>query len=157
MKYNGGRVPIHLQNNDLSKAVAKKNPSYESFRENVIHKPQYSDMGSDRPSTHGMSRIRRYVNGELDYNWAMLLVVDAIHKAENGMYLTPLEESMLTVIFPVRFNKIEPAQAEINTQLSRTEKNYLKDLVTAHLKEELNWNAGRGGGSVDGRKRTLTE
>ena len=155
MSYNGPRVPLNMQHGGLEKAV-KKNPSYESARDNEIHKPNYKDM-DDRPSMAEASRIRRYPNGQLDYNWTLLAIVDAMHKAENGMNTTSLEDSLLTVFFPIRFPKVEPKQAEIRTQLSRSEKAYLKDMVEAHLKEELNYNAGRGGGSVPGRSRTLSE
>ena len=158
MSNYGPRVPLHWQNNDLSKAAKKhENPSYESARDNEIHEPQYEAM-DDRPSSmHDSSRLRRNVNGELDYKWAMHQVVNAIHSTETGEYLTPLEESLLTVFFPVRFSKVEVAQGEIRTQLSRTEKKHLKNMVDARLKEELNWNAGNGGGSVEGRSRTLTD
>jgi len=155
MSYNKGRIPLHMQNTEIAKAV-KKNPSYESFRENEIHKPQYSSM-EDRPSTVEMSRMRRYPNGQLDMGWAARAVCNSIHAAERGENLTPLEESLLTVLFPIKFRKVEPAQAEIRTQLSKTEKKYLRELVEAWLKEELNWNSGLGGGSVPGRSRTLTE
>lgn len=147
------RVPLHFQNNEVSKA-AKENPSWESFQPHETHTSQYSEM-EDRPSTHSMSRIRRYPDGKLDMMWAANLVIDAVKKAEIDGPLTDLEESLLTVIFPLKFRKKEPQQAEINTQLSRSEKEYLKDYITAHFAEELNWNAGRGGGSVPGRTRTL--
>lgn len=152
MSYNGPRVPLNMQKGGLEKAV-KKNPSYESARDNQIHEPQYSAM-KDRPSMVDRSRVRRYPNGELDYQWAMNTVLDALKKAEDGHYLTPIEESLLTVCLPVKFSKVEVAQAEIRTQLSRSEKAYLKDMIEAQLKEELNWNAGQGGGSVPGRGRT---
>jgi hypothetical protein len=155
MSYNGPRVPLNMQQGGLEKAV-KKNPSYESARSNEIHEPQYEEM-KDRAGVNEQTRVRRYPNGELDYTWVMNTIVDSIHKAETGMYLTPVEESLLTVFFPLSFQKVEAAQAEIRTQLSKSEKAYLKEMIDAHLKEELNWNAGRGGGSLLGRSRTLTE
>lgn len=156
MSYNGPRVPLNFQNGGLEKAV-KKNPSYESARSNQIHESQYSAIGDDRASVAEQYRVRRYPNGELDFRWVMNTIVDAINKAEAGMYLTPVEESLLTVFFPLKFKRVEEAQAEIRTQLSRSEKAYLKEMIDAHLKEELNYNAGRGGGSVPGRSRTITE
>lgn len=155
MGYNGPRVPLNMQKGGIEKAV-KKNPSYESARDNQIHKPQYQEM-KDRPGISEQSRVRRYPNGELDYRWVMNTVVDAIHKAEAGMYLTPVEESLLTLFFPLKFKKVEAAQAEIRTQLSKTEKAYLEEMIERHIKEEMNYNAGRGGGSVEGRSRTITE
>lgn len=158
MSNYGPRVPLHWQNTDITKADSKyKNPSYESARPNQIHESNYEAMDERPSSMHDQSRIRRNVNGELDYNWVMNTILDSIHKAETGTYLTPIEESLLTVFFPLKFSKVEEAQSEIRTQLSRTEKKYLKEMLEAHLKEELNYNAGRGGGSVPGRSRTITE
>ncbi len=150
MKYNESRVPLNFQNPAIAKAD-KVNPSYKVTQNHPVN---YKDM-DDRPSIHAMSRMRRYPDGKLDYNWAAQIIIDAIHKAEYNGYLTPLEESMITVVFPIKFRKTEPAQAEVRTQLSRSEKEWLREYVEAQLKEELNYNAGRGGGSVPGRKRTL--
>ena len=154
MSYNESKKPLHMQNTDLAKS-SMANPSYESFRPNVIHEPQYVEM-DDRSSTHAMSMMRRYPNGELDYQWAVGVIMDAIHKAERNMYLTPVEEALLTVVFPLKFKITEPQQAEIRTKLSSTEKSDLKEIVEAQIKEELNYNAGRGGGSVPGRTRSVT-
>jgi hypothetical protein len=149
------KIPLTVQYPGLAKAIGE-NPSYESFRENVIHPANYSNM-EGRPSTHGMSRIRRYPNGRLDFVWAANLVINAVKQAEKNEPMTDLEESFLTVLFPVKFSKKEPAQAEINTQLSSGEKEHLREYVTAHFAEELSYNAGQGGGSVPGRTRTLSE
>lgn len=154
MSYNESKKPLHFQNPDLRKGNAA-NPSFESFRPNVIHEVQYSEM-DDRASTHAMASMRRYPNGELDYQWAVSVIMDAIHKAERGMYLTPVEEAMITVVFPLKYRATEPMQAEIRTKLSSTEKSDLKELVEAQIKEELNYNAGNGGGSVPGRTRSTT-
>ena len=151
---NSPRIPLHMQNTEIAKAAKQSNPSYESFRPNEIHESKYQDMG-DRPSTHAMARMRRGPDGVLDLQWATNVILDAIHKAEYNGYLTPLEESLLTVVFPVKFRMTEPQMAEIRTQLSRTEKAKLKQLVSAHISEEANYNAGRGGGSTPGRTRTL--
>lgn len=155
MKFNHSRVPLHLQSPDISKAASKGSDSWETFRPNQIHEPQYREM-EDRPSTHAMANIRRYPDGRLDYEWAMGTVLEALKKAEYGAYLTPLEESFLTVLFPGKFRKTEPRQAEIRTQLSRSEKSFLRELIEAHLKEEMNYSGGQGGGSIPGRTRTLT-
>lgn len=151
--FTGTRIPLHMQNPDIVKG--KKNPSYESFRPNNIHPVNYDKIDSGHVSTHAMSHMRRYPDGTLDMMWAMNTILDAIKTAEQGYPLTPLEESFLTVVFPLKFRKVEPQQAEIRTQLSRTEKRALKELVEAQIIEELNYNAGRGGGSAAGRSRTI--
>lgn len=155
MSFNESKKPLHIQFPDMVKS-ANANPSFESFRANEIHEPQYSEM-DNRSSTHAMSIMRRYPNGELDYQWAVSVIMDAIHKAERNMFLTPVEEAIITVVFPLKFRATEPMQAEIRTKLSSTEKSQLKEIVEAQIKEELNYNGdGRGGGSVPGRTRSTT-
>lgn len=150
---NNSRIPLHLQF-DLSKAQ-KKNPSWESFREHRIHDgTKYQHQGSDRPSTHAMSVIRRNPNGELDYNWAKHQVINAIHGLQFHGALIPLDQALLTVIFPEKFKAMEPMQADILTQFSASEKAKVRKMVEAHMNEEENWNAGYGGGSVEGRFKT---
>lgn len=150
----GPRKPIHMQDSELSKAY--KNPSFESFRDNEIHESGYKEM-ENRPSTHAMASMRRYPNGELEYQWAVAVIMDAVHKAERGMYLTPLEESMISIVFPeYKVDAAEAAIAEVRTKLSDTEKDNLRMMVEAQLKEEFNYNAGLGGSSVTGRTRSTT-
>lgn len=149
----GPRVPLHLQDPEIAKAAAKASPSYESFRKDQIFKPQYKEM-ENRPSTHAMSMIRRNPDGTLDHNWAKNVIVDAIHNAATPHAILPVHLALLQVVFPGKYRNMEPQQAEILSQLSATEKAKLKDMVEAHLKEEENWNAGQGGGSVPGRHIT---
>ena len=147
------KIPLTVQNPDIVKARGE-NPSYQSFRANETHPCNYSKM-EDRPSTHGMSRMRRYPNGQLDFIWAANVVIDALKKAEKNEPMTDLEESFLTVLLPIKFTRKEPNQAEVNTQLSASEKEFLREYINAHFAEEQNWNAGEGGGSVEGRTRTM--
>lgn len=148
----GSRKPIHMQNPEIAKAV-RSNPSYESFRPNVIHGADYKEM-TDRPGVSAMSRIRRYPDGRLDYDWVVNQVIDAIHSLEAHENILPIDAALLTVVFPLKFRKMEPRQADILTQLSNSEKAAVAALVESHLAEELNWNAGQGGGSVPGRSVT---
>ena len=152
MSNYGSRKPLNMQPEFMAKA-RKTNPSYESFRPNEIHQSEYKAM-DDRPTTSDVSRLRRYPDGKLDFENTVAKIMGALSKAEAEGYLTPLEESLLTVVFPLRFRKTEPQQAEIRTQLSRSEKDFLKEMVEARIKEQNNWSAGRGGGSVEGRSRT---
>lgn len=153
--YTGPRIPLHMQNPGIAKAKpSQKNPSYESFRPNEIHPQTYEQM-EDRPSTHSMAWMRRYPNGQLDLQWALNTLLDAIKKAEYNDFLTPLEEALLNVIFPATYPMSPEGIADVRTQLSRSEKTTLRDMAEAQFKEELNYNAGRGGGSVEGRSRTL--
>ena len=152
----GSRMPLFMQDPSLAKATgAQQNPSFESFRPNIIHESQYKVQPDSRPSTHAMSVIRRNPDGTLDYLWAKDMVIDAVHNSQYPHALVPLQAALLTVVFPMRFRNMEPAQAEILTQFSPSEKQKVAQMVEAQLLEEANWNAGRGGGSVSGRTITL--
>jgi len=148
------RIPLHIQDPRLVKATGQQvNPSYESFAPHQRFGAQYKEM-ENRPSTHAMSVIRRNPDGTLDYEWAKNMVIDAVHRSASPVGMLPTQLALLTVIFPQRFRTMEPQQAEILTQFSDSEKSKVRELVSAQLKEEENYNAGRGGGSVDGRHVT---
>ena len=151
MSNYGPKIPLHVQNADVAKAAkAAPNPSY---RTHLIHESKYQTQGNDRPNTHMMSIIRRYPDGSLDMEWAKNMVIDAVHGLAYPHTLRPIHHALLTVIFPDRFQTMEPMQADLMTQLSSTEKTKLAGIVENQLLEEENWNAGMGGGSVDGRAK----
>jgi hypothetical protein len=151
MSYNGPRVPLHMQSADVAKAAkAQPNPSY---RTNITHESNYKTQGADRPNTHMMSVIRRNPDGTLDFQWAKNMVLDAVHKMAYPNSLLPVDKALITVVFPERFREMEPMQADLMTQFSASEKARIKSMVESQLLEEENWNAGQGGGSVDGRSK----
>jgi hypothetical protein len=134
MSNYGPRKPLNWQAGGLEKAIPEKN---------------YREM--DGQANDGMStayRVRRYPNGELDFEWMANQIIDAIHTSEMNGHLTPVEQAVLTIIFPLKFRYMEPQQAEIMTQLSDSEKDMLTLLVEKHMGEEANWAAGFGGGNV---------
>lgn len=154
----GARIPLHKQSAEIAKA-ARENPSFESFRPNVVHPTgAYREMEpGDRANIPEQYRVRRYPNGVLDFVWVANQIIDAIHKTEfNGTTgdpnlgsasLLPLEAALLTVVFPAKYRKMEPQQAEIMTQLSDSEKQKIAMIVLKQIEDENNWNAGFGGGS----------
>jgi hypothetical protein len=149
------RVPLNVQNPDITKAGPQKNPSYESFGPHERHQTgKYRYQGQDRPNTHMMSTIRRNPDGTLDYEWAKNVITEAIHKLSYPHALLPYERALVTVVFPERFREMEPMQADLMTQFSDTEKRKVRELVEQQLLEEENWNAGYGGGSDGGRGKT---
>jgi hypothetical protein len=150
----GSKKPLHFQNRAFAKAMQDKNPSYESFRANIVHKPQYTEGMDSRATVSDQSRMRRGPDGKLSIQWAGEQILLAIKRKEYGEPMTPLENSLLTIIFPKMYRILEPAQAEINTQLSDSEKEALKEYVVAKMRELDNWNSGFGGSSVPGRSRT---
>lgn len=150
---NHPRVPLHFQNTEIAKAASKGSDSYETFRPNQIHNVQYREM-EDRTDLGGQNRIRRYPNGNLDYDYVKNQLVDTFRKLNYGEPILPVEAALLTVIFPLKFRKMEPQQAEIMTQMSKTEKATVVAMFEAWLKEVENNSAGAGGGSVPGRNLT---
>lgn len=154
-KLNIPRVPLHMQNNGLAKSSAKANPSFESFRDHVIHKPEAKAIGDSHVTTHQMSLIRRYADGRLDFDWAKNMVLDAIHNLSYPHALQPLQRALLTILFPDKYKgEMSPQEANMKTQFSNTEKAAVRAMVAAALLEEENWNAGAGGSSIEGRHIT---
>jgi len=151
---HGSRLPLWIQDPRLIKATGQQvNPSWESAQPHQRFVPQYKGM-DDRPSTHAMATIRRNPDGTLDYEWAKNMVIDAVHNSAQPYALLPIHLALLTVMYPQRFRNMEPQQAEILTQFSPSEKDKVRQLVEAQLREEENWNAGLGGSSVEGRHVT---
>jgi len=111
---------------------------------------------------NGNVMFRRYLNGVLDMDYACQQVIDAVHRFKFGA--TPLYEQesvALSVLFPTAFvDAMDPAMAAsvaaVNLQLLPEEHIAIRIKVAAHLAEEMNWNAGDGGGSVPGRHQTKT-
>ena len=148
------RIPLNLQNPGISKSGPQKNQSYASFQPNVVNRVEYKYQGQDRPNTHMMSIIRRNPDGTLDFQWAKNMVIDAVHSLDCPEDLRPIHRALLTVVFPDKDRGMMAQEADLKTQLSASEKQRVRKMVEDQLKEEENWNAGRGGGSVDGRGKT---
>lgn len=148
----GPRIPLSVQNPDMAKSQ-HENASFESFRPNIIHPVQYKEM-EDRATVSPEYRVRRYPNAQLDVKWTANQIIDAMHNVQYNNLILPIQAALLTVVFPGEYREMEPQQAEILTQLSPSEKAEVKRFVESQFKEEENWNAGRGGGSVEGRHKT---
>ncbi len=111
---------------------------------------------------NGNVMFRRYLTGSLDMDYACQQVIDAIHRAKYGA--APLYEQeavALSVLFPLHFSDtVDPlmaaAVAAVNIKLIPEEQAMIRAKVAARLAEEMNYNAGQGGGSVPGRSQTKT-
>jgi hypothetical protein len=143
------RIPLHLQNPDIAKAARDKNPSFETFRPNEIHPVSYKEM-EDRPGLGQAYRVRRHPDGTLDYKWLANQIIDAMRQAEYNGVILPVQAALLTVVFPLKYRKMEPQQAEILTKLTPSEKELVRHIVEAHEREVLNYNAGQGGSAIPG-------
>lgn len=109
----------------------------------------------------GNYMFRRYMDGSLDLSYACHKVIDAIHQAKDSGgadVLNSLQKVALSVLFPNSFDFVDSAMvpqiASVQLRLSPEEVQLIRMKVAAHLAEEMNWNAGRGGGSVPGRSAT---
>lgn len=108
---------------------------------------------------NGNALFRRYLNGSLDMEYACHKVIDAIHRVKASASLFPTEQIALQAIFPGQFEgDLDPAMAmavaSVQLDLVPEEVAMIRVKVARHLAEELNWNAGLGGGSVPGRSST---
>jgi len=147
-----GRVPLNLiQDKDkLEKAVSYKDTSYREVRSH----PNTTIQPMDKTRNDGNTPLRRYPDGKLDIHYVASFIIDVIHKMQNKGYLTEFEKALLTVVLPTQFSSMNPGIANTMARVSDEEKMKLALEVTRHFNEELNWNAGRGGGSVPFRHAT---
>lgn len=168
MSNYGPRMPLHQQSPDVAKAAREGSPSWESFRPNVVHPSGNYNPGmpDNRATVEEQYRMRRYPNGELAYDWAAQQLIDAVHAVQSpqagdpntgSQSLTPIQVALLTIVFPAKYRKMEPMQAEIMTKLSQTERERLAVIVLKQLQDERAWNAGQGGGTVEGAYPRNTE
>lgn len=147
-----GRVPLHMRPAETGDDVSKST----SFRPGKVH-PCFYRHPAQQPALgrqDGNTPLRRYPNGRLDVDYVASKVIDIIHKAEMGGNLTSFEKAMLTLILPGHFQMIDSKIAASMARITDTEKLLLATRVMRHFNEELNWNAGRGGGSVPFRHVT---
>lgn len=172
MSQNFSRVPPRFlqHNQDLVKsqegmAGQRKGTDY-SHEVDVATVPDQPRSSYRTPPDRisGNQFFRRYVTGQLDYQYACGKVVDAIHsvRANDGYvhHLNNEQRVALGILFPESFNQEDPgmlpAVAAVQYRLSPMEVQTIRRRVAAHLAEELNWNAGIGGGSVPGRSQTTS-
>jgi hypothetical protein len=163
-----GHVPLNYRQG-VEEAVVKAVTSQGSYdkeptdtRTSYIpgekHKPEYRNQYNDRtilPRNEGCTPLRRFPNGILDHKYVAHEVIDIIHKIKDGGFTTDFERALLTLILPASFKElIDPKIAQTMTKLSNDERMIIALIVEQHLREELNYNSGLGGGSVPGRSST---
>jgi hypothetical protein len=157
---------------ESNKDLLKSGPGWAGQREGTDWRPNEESNYQVPPGVRAEYRtpadrvsgnvmFRRYPNGMLDISLAMSCVVDALHRVkESGGHdqLNSLEKVALSVLFPTMFQYVAPGMAQsvasVQLRLSPVEILQIREAVSRHLAEELNWNAGRGGGSVPGRHVT---
>lgn len=148
-----GQVPMNYRRG-AEETVAKSVESGTSYRPGETHKVEYRNQYSDGRNV-GCTPLRRYPNGILDHKYVANQVIDVLHKIKDGGFVTDFERALLTLVLPGKFKElVDPKIAQTMTKLSTDERMMVTLLVEQHLREELNWNAGLGGGSVPGRSST---
>ena len=148
-----GAVPLNLRQRGQEETIAKST----SWRPGVTHKIPVRNQHDDMtivPRNTGCTHARRYPNGNLDVKYVAQKVIDVIHKAQMGGFLTNDEKALLTVILPGNFMLMDMKIAGTMFRMTDTERLLVAIMVQRHLNEELNWNSGRGGGSVPNRSVT---
>jgi len=152
-----GRVPLNLRQGDAA-TIEKSASSATSFRSGETHKPEYRSQYNDRtilPRNVGCTPLRRYPNGTLDFKYVAGQIIDIVHKVKDNGNITEIERAILALVLPGKFHSLVDAKiAQTMTKLSKDERMMLALMVEQHTREELNWNAGAGGGSVPGRSTT---
>lgn len=145
-----GAVPLHLRRSSREE-IAKST----SYRSGEVHPVFYRTPHADKtimPREDGNTILRRYPNGQLCIAYVAHKIIDIIHKMEDRGHVTDFEKAILSLILPDSFGKLVNSKiAQAMTKLSNDERMLLAVCVNKHMKEELNYNAGRGGGSVRGR------
>lgn len=103
--------------------------------------------------------FRRNLDSTLDVEAAKHVVIDAIHaaidSAGNLGTLNDLQQMVLQVFFPGVYVFVDPmlldSMAAVHLRLADHEVLAVRMLVTAHLRAEMSYNAGIGGGGDAGR------
>lgn len=145
-----GAVPLNLRQD------AEKVEKSTSYRDGIVHPSNVRtpDMTPELGRNIGCTPLRRYPNGQLDVPFVAHQVIDVIHKIQDGGFVTDFERALVTLILPGQFGLMDQSLAGTMAKLSDDERVLVAVKVNAHMKEEENWNAGRGGGSVAGRSVT---
>lgn len=166
------RKPVRFvpQNDELLKAQegsAGQRKGATDFSEDI----PYAQVGPGVEASYrvptdrvnGNAFFRRYINGELDARYAADKAIDAMRRVKNSGGVDQLndeEKVALCLLFPSQFNFIDSpivdSIAAIQCRLTSDEVERVRQLVGTQLAEELNWNAGLGGGSVPGRHHTYS-
>lgn len=159
------RLPINLQK-ALSGGTAEEELSNykQDAPESVPSTPAVVVASYSAPAdrVNGNAVFRRYPDSSLDIDYAANKVIDMVHRVQesdnSSGFLTNQEELILSVCFPRVFSFVDVSlldrMREVNLRITSDEAVLVAMKVSAHLKEELNWNAGHGGGSITGRSNT---
>lgn len=154
---NFTRIPLHIQarmRDELSKSLPDTDP-VTTIAENP------SPYAFNVPVGRNVSNVvfRRRLDGTIDIEEAKHIVINVLQMVRDKSPLTTMEKLILSVCFPVVFSFMEPAIAAqlslVHFRITPEERVAVCQAVAGFLREQMNWNAGRGGGSVLGRTESV--
>jgi hypothetical protein len=147
-----GRVPLNLRKSTDPSEIRRAT----SYRPGIAHHSEYRNPNQDTSldRNEGCTPLRRYPNGVMDIPYVAQQIVDIVHKAENKGSLTSYEKAMLSLILPKEYQLIDSKLAATMARITDEEKLLVRVFIDRHFREEINYNAGQGGGSVPGRHQT---
>jgi hypothetical protein len=164
MTHNFTRRPIGQieENRELLKSIAGDSYHTPDFKDDPGAEVPTAVMAPQYRTPHGRVSgnrfFRRYPDGMLDIDYAAHKVIDAIHTAKKQLPCSPEDTVALQIMFPSLFPGLDSGMVEqmaaVQLDLLPQEREMVRRKVAAHFAEELNWNAGQGGGSVPGRSQT---
>jgi len=153
-----GRVPLNYRPQETADQVKKAVSKQTSYIPGETHPTMYRTPFNDRtiaPRNNGCTVLRRYPDGRLDIAYVANKVIEIFHKMKDGGNTTEMERAIMCMALPKAFGKlIDSKIAQTMTKLTKDERLLLALYLDKHRREELNWNAGQGGGSVPGRGST---
>lgn len=158
VRYNPANREL-LKSQDEGLAGQKRTTDYSQ----ELDLATVSRSGEDHfrvPSGRNIGNVffRRFVDGSLDVEHAKHTVLEALHKVKDSGGVDTLnaqEHAALGVLFPSQFGVgVSSFMGPVQFRLSPLEIESVRQVVAAHLAEELNWQGGMGGGSVPGRSTT---
>lgn len=138
----------------LVKALDGYTPDWRKFMAYPQH-PSHRNIPQWKPETSkrflGNNMARRYVTGQLDFDYLMHQIVDVIHKVKDGdMFLTEPEKALLSLVFPGFKNSMTKKFVQTYLQVTDEETQALRLKLHSFLATQANWQAGQGGGAVPG-------
>ena len=140
-----GKVPLNIRKDESQLAKST------SYRPGIQHRLPVRNQHDDLGRNAGITYARRYPNGRLDVPYVAHKVITIAHKAKDSGKLNGDEKALLSLVLPGIFPLMDAKIAGTMFRMTDEERLMVAMAVRQHMAEEVNWNAGHGGGSVPGR------
>lgn len=114
----------------------------QTLEDTRFFKPIATDSGSGVSTVAPMRQFRRHNDGSLDLPSAIDAIVNAWSAMIRQDVLNPIERALLEVLYPGQLDLMDPFAAEMLLTLSDEEKDTLKEMSEAKIKEIAGWRDG---------------